>query len=321
MNRLSKFFGSISILAMSFSAMGNNFFPHQGTDTSHFKNDHGEISAINIVETSGSNWKKYSSYLGQQNQWIWNSESSTAVYWLNLDGEVELLVDFDDPDGTEYAVNIDGCTDYAILERNSSSVSTPAGQFQNIVKLSFRGHCRDFGLLSASFVEGVGLVQWQTDSLVGPNYHKLTRATIDGVDYPLISGLQILSEIESGVFDLSEKSTAFAYLRLENGSDSPVELTFLSGQRFEIEIVSDTGEILNRWSNDKYFTQMVESITLEPGSITRFGDVIDLTTRDGFPLHNGDYRLRISLKGFDASWQSGGSQNTFMIESPFKVAH
>jgi uncharacterized protein YndB with AHSA1/START domain len=60
----------------------------------------------------------------------------------------------------------------------------------------------------------------------------------------------------------------FSYV-VENAGESAVDLTFTSGQQFDI-VVTDDGEAVWRWSDGRMFTQAIEELTLEPGDELSF---------------------------------------------------
>lgn len=51
---------------------------------------------------------------------------------------------------------------------------------------------------------------------------------------------------------------------LTNNTDDDVALTFTSGQRMELTLSDDTGEVY-RWSGDMFFTQVIEEVHLPAG--------------------------------------------------------
>jgi len=56
-------------------------------------------------------------------------------------------------------------------------------------------------------------------------------------------------------------------LAVRNDGEHPVELTFRSGQTVEFVVTND-GEPVWRWSDERLFTQQVRTETLSPGSET-----------------------------------------------------
>jgi hypothetical protein len=83
--------------------------------------------------------------------------------------------------------------------------------------------------------------------------------------------------------------------KLENRGPEDRTLEFLTSQEFEIEIRSLGGELLWRWSNDKYFLQVVTGIQLISGDSRSGGTEWDLKGNDGTPLPPGVYKCKFYL--------------------------
>ncbi|MBI1897984.1 MAG: hypothetical protein HYS04_15850, partial [Acidobacteria bacterium] len=56
-----------------------------------------------------------------------------------------------------------------------------------------------------------------------------------------------------------------ARLRVRNSTGHPVQLNFPTGQSFDFVIRNEAGDIVQRWSEGKFFTQALRSETLAPG--------------------------------------------------------
>lgn len=54
-------------------------------------------------------------------------------------------------------------------------------------------------------------------------------------------------------------------LRLTNGANSRVTLVFSSSQKFDFEVVDESGKEVQKWSSGRFFLQVITEIALEPG--------------------------------------------------------
>lgn len=95
---------------------------------------------------------------------------------------------------------------------------------------------------------------------------------------------------------LNETDSVEAYITLANQTSEPIELTFNSGQLFDIYLYDSNDELVNQWSSGRMFTQAFQTITLEPGQKKRLGDTIGLTDLEGNQLDIGCYKLKIQVK-------------------------
>jgi hypothetical protein len=73
---------------------------------------------------------------------------------------------------------------------------------------------------------------------------------------------------------------------LTNGTDADTMLTFTSGQRMELTLSDDTGEVY-RWSDDMMFTQAIEEIALPAGATLPY-----VLTAEPTDLPPGDYTAK-----------------------------
>ncbi len=118
----------------------------------------------------------------------------------------------------------------------------------------------------------------------------LTVSGCDTATSPLSDGLRLsASTVRSG-----PDSLTFQY-RLENRGPEDRTLTFGSSQSFDIEVRSLGGELLWRWSQDKYFLDYLWSIQLAAGESHTGETEWDLKGNDGRVLSPGVYKCRFYL--------------------------
>lgn len=90
---------------------------------------------------------------------------------------------------------------------------------------------------------------------------------VPGEDAP-VSGEPAPALIATLEADQFRDSVSFTY-RVTNVSEQPVELTFSSGQSFDV-IVENGGTELWRWSGDRMFTQALRQVAIAPGETLAF---------------------------------------------------
>ncbi|HHW21510.1 MAG TPA: hypothetical protein GXX26_01330 [Clostridiaceae bacterium] len=79
----------------------------------------------------------------------------------------------------------------------------------------------------------------------------------------------------------------------------PVDLTFSSGQQFELVITDEAGKEVYRYSDGKFFTLALINKTLNPGEILSWKDEWDMTDKDGIKLTSGNYKATINILVYD----------------------
>ena len=81
---------------------------------------------------------------------------------------------------------------------------------------------------------------------------------------------------------------------IENPTQQDVTFRFSSGQKYDIWVVGDTGEIW-RWSRGKAFTQAFTSLTLKPGERRTFEEAWNQTSNQGNQAAPGTYSIFAQL--------------------------
>ncbi|NVJ60720.1 MAG: hypothetical protein HWE27_10020 [Gammaproteobacteria bacterium] len=322
MNAISKVLLTGSLLASSMVSVANQFAPMQENDQKILKSNSNEIiMEVLGVDSRDNNWKKYSSYLGQVEQWVRSSSSSNKVYWYNANlRKTQLLVDFNDAIGTNYDVNIDGCTNMATIADKDFMATTSTGAFPGATLLTFSGsNCADAGLASAVFAPGVGLVSYSQQSIIGPVKTELVSAEVAGVNYPLYSGLQVATRIPSGRVLSNVQDSIDVFLDISNWQSEVQTFNFNTSQQFDIEIRDQFGTVVNKWSANKRFLMVETSIEITGGETYRFGGSISLTGFDGQPLDVGSYVVRIVVTGSNQPVGSVFAPVEFAAEAPLYI--
>lgn len=113
----------------------------------------------------------------------------------------------------------------------------------------------------------------------------------------VIGDLKISLSVPSSQVKLGE-SMRFN-LSVENLGARPHELTFNSGQRFDIRVEDVSGNKVWQWSDDRMFIQLVETIAVEPGKSLSFDAEWPLVNSAGGPVGPGEYNVfgRITAEG------------------------
>lgn len=88
-------------------------------------------------------------------------------------------------------------------------------------------------------------------------------------------------------------------ISIENLGAQPHELTFNSGQKFDIRVEDISGSKVWQWSDGRMFTQLIETIVIEPGKSISFDAEWPLVNSAGDPVNPGEYNIfaRITAEG------------------------
>lgn len=80
-------------------------------------------------------------------------------------------------------------------------------------------------------------------------------------------------------------------LTVRNTGEGPVRIPFRSGQQYDFEVSRD-GRPVWRWSEGRFFTQALTSISLAPGEAKTFTGRWNLQTAGGNAVSPGTYEVR-----------------------------
>ena len=190
-------------------------------------------------------------------------------------GSEQLWYDFAAPVGGAWTIDRpDLCFAKAAIESRTETVKTPAGVFTGAVVVDFgpEANCADAGLDRDVFAPGVGLVERTGITIAGPLVMRLREANIDGksVRGPGFGfGVRTDRTVYTpDCFPVIEEArdpipTLRAEIILENSTGGPLELTFNTGQKFDVVIRNDAGEEVWRWSEGRAFTFAIEMVDLQ----------------------------------------------------------
>jgi hypothetical protein len=101
------------------------------------------------------------------------------------------------------------------------------------------------------------------------------------------SGLRVVASLPRSTYDSSQ--VVEVSLTATNTGGAPVSVTFTSGQRFDLVIRRPRGDTVWRWSHDKAFIQVIQTLALQPGESLSFKIPWDQTDYQGLRVDPGPY--------------------------------
>lgn len=259
-----------------------------------------------VLRRSGV-WYRFDSFLGLTNTWVAFYQGDVYV-WDDAAARAVKLFDFHAPTGRDYRVDLTAIplgTGTMTLVARDETVAGGAGTFRDCVRFSFQPApgLADAGWGSIWFAPDVGVVQWSENSFAGPVPHTLHSATIGGTVYPqpqpVRGGLTVAlqaDKFEYALPPLLPVATLYANFKLtvDNQTGTPIQVTYPSGQSFEIEVSeAATGRVVALWSDGRFFTQALRQGALS--GTTTIDQTLVLADRNGQLLPNGDYKVRMWL--------------------------
>lgn len=288
------------------TASANTYLNLKPTDSAVYMNGNGQMTYLSLTASNVTGWIKYSEFLGAGERFVWTSTANEAVYLFNQDTSTsEKLVNFADPVGTRYTFNLGNCTKGGTLAQKGITMSTAAGTFNNVIRMTFTNSCADAGTGEAWFAPQMGVIKWSNQSFIGPVTQELAGAKVGSKMYG-ITALQSAMKVTpsfsaSHVVMNGTAQQATANIKVTNTGNHAMTLHFASGQEFEISLIDRNNQVLNTWGARVRFIQGEHDVVIGAGKSQDFGGVLALQNLDGNQLAAGQYTLRIELKSTQAT--------------------
>lgn len=259
----------------------------------------------NVVSAAGG-WYEYDNFMDAGSRWLSVSPSNEKVYVRSTrSGSGQLLVDFSNSVGTRYNVRIDNCSSVATLAEKVASLTTPAGNFSDVMRLEFNNRCREGGVENAWFAKGVGLVQWQNKIYIAPNMRvaahvkSLQGAKVGKAFYPALKGLELTGEIASTPVVLSNSAprTLNARFALVNTTGADLPYWASRGGLIQATLLNENGAVVNPYLDTGIYPADVLMNALKAGKVFEGTLRLPLQDSNGQALIAGSYQLRLRFKG------------------------
>jgi len=138
----------------------------------------------------------------------------------------------------------------------------------------------------------VGLVSRTLTTIAGPRTLELIYARLGGVTVVSAPEVAFSLAIDRAVYVIDPQRaaptmTARLTLRAVHQAE-PLRLTFPSGQRFDLGLKNERGDVVYRWSEGKFFTLAIGTETLSHGE-KNYVVAAPLAGKDSRPLPPGNY--------------------------------
>lgn len=86
-------------------------------------------------------------------------------------------------------------------------------------------------------------------------------------------------------------------IAVKNVGGGPAAITFPSGQRYDLAVRRPRGDEVWRWSHDKAFIQVIQTVTLKPGEALSFKVAWDQRDLQGRRVDPGTYEVIAIITG------------------------
>jgi hypothetical protein len=312
-------------LAIAGSASANTYVKLSAADNTVYATTTGQRVNVSIAETATAGWNKYSEFLGGGERLVYTKNGTESVYIYNdAAGVSEKLINFADPVGSKYAFQLGYCTNGGAIEKKGLTMSTAAGTFKNVVRMSFTNNCADGGTIDAYFAPKVGVIKWSTQSIIGPVSFELANGVIRGKTFGAAepqNPIKVSTSFPQNHIVLSATvKQADATLDVTNTSTKDLVVHFGSGQEFELSLLDADANVINTWGAKVRFLVGPHDVTIAAGKTISFGGAVALEYANGQSLNAGQYGLRIELLATPATQDGTLLPSAIRAESSLSVS-
>ncbi len=214
---------------------------------------------------------------------------------------------------TTWTMGTQECTG-ARLKRSAtgSATVTPAGSFSDTRTISIEqipsrtALCAPPAFTELTFAANVGVVAFRTGT--GERFF-LKTGTVDGRRVPANGSVTATVTLDKTSYvskpntircitypcpTNEETAVAQATFTVTNGSTTSQTWQFRTGCQFEMEVLSASGLVVKRLSDDRACTMALTSVTLAAGQSKTWTSPVKLADRDGLQL-DGSFSMRARL--------------------------
>jgi hypothetical protein len=311
-NTLKLFVGALALLALPIFAATPDYFPLEVGNSWTYRSEGRLGTSVRTIEVlradviDGRQWFLVDYF--DRSEWLRVRDDGALVAWDTTARRERLWFNFAEDEKRSFATDFDTCVKAAQIESKSARYNGPLGSFDSALLIRFDTSCADAGVTQALFLPYIGLASLETTTIAGPQtwhliYSKtgLTEASTGLVSSRLsLDSLVYLYAPEGG-------RQMIARLSVRNTTSRPRVLNFRSGQRYDLQLRNERGEVAYTWSADKLFIQVLGTETIPAGGERSWVIMVPLGT-----LRPGKYVAE--------AWVTNDLQKSYAASVGFEIA-
>ncbi|MBX3471469.1 MAG: agmatine deiminase family protein [Planctomycetes bacterium] len=173
---------AFTLLAATLPAHANEFVSNRRADWYRFTGPGGQDARAQIQMESG-NWRLWDDFAGFGPQWVYTMQGYDW-FWFWDGRDAQPVANLSGAVGSTQTINIAQNRGTVRVAARNLSLTTPAGTFSDVTRLTLQTSVADAGTTQIWFARGVGIVKYETQSIAGPRSFELASASVNGQAYP-----------------------------------------------------------------------------------------------------------------------------------------
>jgi Intracellular proteinase inhibitor len=261
-----------------------------------------ELPVLEIARDGWFNGTRYALLKGFNGRQTWLRQDESGVLWaFDPDSGLESRwYSFFAPVEERFDTSADPCSRSAAIVTRDFDYRGPTGRFDDVLQLRYEeSACADAGINEEYFLPWTGIVRRIETTIAGPRTYDLIYSRTGGVTVIAEPHLSFALHIDQPLYDadfmppvdpVRSVPVMTARIALTNTTDQPVSLVWPSGQRYDLEIRNELGEVISRWSDGKAFPAVSGEEKFGPGE-RNYTILVPLAGRDMKTLPPGRYTV------------------------------
>ncbi|HSW50391.1 MAG TPA: BsuPI-related putative proteinase inhibitor [Bryobacteraceae bacterium] len=319
---------AVTLLAWlsAFAAMPDYFPLHPGNQWVYrctgFCPEPTAVVGVSRMDYLAGRWYSLVEGFGGRRNWLRQDEAGTLWSLDTATGVESRWYAFGAAEGESYDTSIDPCSRRATVAAREERYDGPAGIFPWALRIVYPpGFCMDAGLTEEIFFPWTGLLRRTETTIAGPRTWDLIYARTGGVTVISQPELQFSIVLDRSVYTANlmppiDPNTSIprmtVRLSLRNTTNEPVTLSFGSGQRYDLELRDERGNVVYRWSDGRAFPMAMGEEKVGYGE-KNYVVVARLTDKQGQLLPQGKYTA--------VGWITTSGQQPYKASAGFEIRH
>jgi hypothetical protein len=244
--------------------MGADFFPlRPGNTWTYREASSGQTFTVRVgdaVNTGGNVYYQLTGYVGSDLLVRIEPVYGTLVYWDAVKNQETLLTDFEQFEGGRWLAPFRPCPEQAGQTQVARGTHDgPAGPISDVLVTQYVAiGCADAGTVQEQYAEYIGMVRRVQTSIAGPRTFDLVAARVGNLTVDVAPAGRFTVSVGPPVASGNPTAT----FRLQVNSAAPLNLSFSSGQEYDLALIDGNGTTVWRWSADKTFVQSTHQRTV-----------------------------------------------------------
>ncbi|MCC6392125.1 MAG: hypothetical protein IT167_16110 [Bryobacterales bacterium] len=261
--RYLKLFAAAFLLSAAGFAQEADYFPLQVGNQWVYKGTGSGSNPFTVevtgTETIGGN--EYFSVTGfPQPLLLRKNQAGTLVIYDREEKREKTWVAFSAAAGEAFRTEVDPCNATAVIRTRQGELKSPFGEFSNALQVGYQPSCADAGLTSESFLPYVGLVRRTMTTIAGERKWDLIYTRLGGFSVFTEREVSFQTALDASQYKAGDAMTVRISLR--GTLEPPLQLTFPTGQDFDLILRNEKGDEVYRWALGKLFTNLFRQFPL-----------------------------------------------------------